>query len=231
MSMKNPGHHLFVSDIEKRYENRTLGELYFPNGMMTSTRFETRGHDPFLVKLHELYQMIDDWDILYNNVRSLGVVGIIAFGDAVHYPGYTEETVQRAKYGIFGARFGPIVHVTEKNRIIPNEAEFLIITQDDAISISYVSRRAPEMAALEKEKDKIRLYTRSISQIVRGIENNCNKASITTDEISIDAFKNGVPICYDENLDFILDKTCIEKENPRIIEWHPESPKLWGIIR
>jgi len=231
MGINNPRHHLFVNDLKRHYKNGTLGELYFPNGMMGPSRFETREHDPFLVKLHDLYQMIDEWNIFYNNVRSLGVVGIIAFGDAVHYPGYTKKPVQRAKYGIFGARFGPIVEVIERTYIKPKEAEFLVITQDDAISISYVSRRAPEMAALEKEKGKIKLYTRSISQIVRGIENNCNKASINTDEISIDAFKNGVPICYDENLDLILDKTCIEKENPRIIEWHPDKQRLWGIIR
>lgn len=231
MSIKNPGYQLFVNYLEECYNDKRLGELYFPNSMMGPSRFETRGQDPFLVQLRDLYNNIANWNIKYKNVHSLGLTAIIAFGDAVHYPGYTEETVQRSKYEIFGARFGPIVSVIKRHDIKPKKAEFLVITRDDAIPMLYVSRRTSEMILLEKEYDKMKLYTRSIGQIIRGIENPGNKTQIETDEISIDAFKNGVPIFYDENLDFILDKTCIERENPRIVEWHPESPKLWGIIR
>lgn len=87
-----------MTDFIKLGKKERLGILTLPNG-------------PTIIKLAELYALLEQADILDNTV------GIIAFGSAVRSP-----VVRRKKWWLWG----PILEI--KMEIVPKDADFLVIT-------------------------------------------------------------------------------------------------------
>jgi hypothetical protein len=219
---------------DKFYVEGELGILTFPNGSFRKEgvdyEFTERRH--YEISLNVLHDSIYDWKVLGRSVPSMGISNIIAFGEAVAYPGYIEEPFERGKYRMLGLEFGP--KITDMKRILiqPTRAEFLVITHEDPMPEKYVAGRTSRAILCRNTYNKnLHLYVRSIGQVIRGAENIKGKTDMETDTISIDALSNGVPIFFDDTLDYILDKTCIKNDNPRILKWYYNDKKFSGTIR
>lgn len=155
-----------IKKFKHYLDHFNLGEITFPTDIT--------------IKLKNLYKGLNAYvDNFYD------IEAIIIFGSSVKFPGYniTERKVKRHFWT------NELITKKEKEKIEPNDVDFLIITKKPYFEGKYIK------AEIERYSDgscywtsivsgKIDLINRSISQIKEGIKNN--------DTISISALEKGV---------------------------------------
>ena len=115
---------LSMQDFTNYFEYNRLGKLYFPNGYCFDPL-----RIPFSINLRDLYKLVTGWTIDKTSIPLDNIVGIIAFGSAVRFPGYEDVSTTRKKYLLFG----PEVTKTKQIPIQPNDADFLVITGENIV--------------------------------------------------------------------------------------------------
>jgi len=223
-----------TEDFEKFYYKDILGRLFFPNGKNTDNNIQSGENNKYyFAKLEDLYENIMYFMIDKKSILSLGLVGIVATGDAIKYPDYTIEPIEhrkrwKFKNGLFRRNY---VSIDEKVPIQPTKAEFLVVTEKDPIPEKCVGKTSRAALCRYSGRNGINLTVRGINQVVNGINDSMNEETVCTDKECIDALQNGVPIIFDHQLKYIMETSGAENYNPQIPEWHLEDKSVWGIIR
>ena len=216
---------LSIQDFSEYFEQDKLGELYFPNGecdIQPLTRMVSRRDKvPFFVKLAELYKLVTDWRINHTEVPLDDILGIVAFGSAVKYPG-TQTIESKSRKYLF---LGPEITRKRVVPIQPNDADFLVLTEHDLLRervLRPISLETYDMGTWII-KGGIHLVNRGVNQFLNGINES--------DTISISAVNEGVPIFYRDGFNDILSQSGITRETPRKIRWDTDNTgKLKGQI-
>ena len=167
-------HPLKLDIFEEYFTKSKLGEFYFPNGRCVEImRDPIKGipqtkHLPFQVLLQDLYGAITGWELDSIEVPISEIAGVIAYGDAVKFPGTKEGT--RKKYYMFGQRI-----LSEKQvPLLPREVDLLVLTKEKLpVRDRYIEPMAPgkKEEAYTEEGDVftggIRTTTRPLGEITR----------------------------------------------------------------
>jgi hypothetical protein len=215
---------LTIKDFTKYFETHKLGKLSFPNGqcytppefrsLLFGKAFEAGEITDFHINLNDLYKLASGWKINKTEVPLDDIIGIIAFGSAVKYPGYEEVIKTSKKYFLFGPDTTKIKQVP----IQPKDVDFLVITNKDLTRnkvLEPVSLDTYDCGTWIKEGG-IHLVSRGIEQVINGVKSN--------DTVSISALQQGVPIFYNKaQLEEIRNKTGIRKQTPRKIKWDEDK--------
>ena len=208
---------LSMGDFTRYFEGNRLGRLFFPNGKCFTPNgqwFENGEITPFHIDLKDLYKLlVTGWKINGTEVPLDDLVGVIAFGSAVKYPGYEEIIKTRKKYWFFG----PKIKKPEQIPIQPEDADFLVITGQDLLRervLEPVSLKTYDCGTWIKEGG-IHLVNRGIEQVVNGVQSG--------DTISASAMREGVPIFYNGRLENVQNRTGISRETPRRIDWDEDK--------
>lgn len=202
---------LSLQEFKKYFKSNKLGKLDFPNGECVN---EYGNEIPFHIDLRNLYRLVTGWKINSTEVPLKDIIGIIAFGSAVKYPGYEKASRKRKKYFLFG----PEVTKTKQFPIQPDDADFFVITGKNITRekvIEPVSIETYDCFCLKE--GGIHLVNRGIEQVVKGIEAN--------DTVSSSAMREGVPIFYDKRLINFQKRISsrIRRETPRRIFWDEDD--------
>lgn len=224
---------LTIKDFTKYFKANKLGKLYFPNGqcytpsggggsIIFGRSFEAGEITDFHINLKDLYKLASGWKINKTEVPLDDIIGIIAFGSAIKYPGYEEVIKTSKKYLLFGPDTTKIKQVP----IQPKDADFFVITDKNLINekvLEPISLTTYDCGTWVEEEG-INLVNRGIEQVINGVKAN--------DTISISALKQGVPVFYNQDkLKEIREKTGIRKQTPRKILWdEDEMSNLFGKI-
>ena len=196
---------LSMNDFTKYFEKNALGSLSFPNG----ESWDECSYGPFRINLRKLYKLVVDWKINHTGVPLDDIVGVIAFGSAVKYPGYKEVSKTRKEYFLFGKE----ITKTKQVPIQPNDADFLVITNQNFTREEILEPLigASDYLGSYIKEGGIHLVNRGIKQIIKGVQ--------AKDTVSISAMKEGVQIFYDRRLSDVQSHTGITRETPRKILW------------
>jgi hypothetical protein len=233
--IKEPLPIAYLENFSKRHK---FGNLYFPNGTSTTIDDSVLGHRqaPLHISIQDFYSTLLSWEVNGKTLQQLGLVGIIATGNAVHYPGYTLKTEEVKRWLFRGTK-----KVIVKEYVTSLKPEFLILTEDKPIPEEYVARMTSRSALCRIESTRMNLNIRSVYQAVKGIRNQDiskedGKREAMIDYISIDALTNGVPIFFGdarptEEYELLLEKTNMYKDNPRTVEWHTTEGKWNAQVR
>jgi hypothetical protein len=216
---------LSMNDFTKYFESDRLGRLYFPNGKCFTphgTAFENGEITQFHIDLKDLYKLVTGWKINDTGVPLDDIVGVVAFGSAVKYPGYEEVIETKRKYKIFGQKLTK----TKQVSIQPDDADFLVITEQDLLRekvLKPISLETYDCGTWIREGG-IHLVNRGIEQVVNGVQ--------AGDTISSSAMREGIPIFYNGRLEGVQARTGIPKETPRRIDWDTDKRGyLFGEIK
>ena len=118
---------LSLERFEKYFDERRLGEFYFPNGeclVEPAERKSPARYGDFSISLIDLYKSITGWDETGKKQLELDqIAGVLAFGDSVRYP----LTETRKKYYFWG----PEIFTKKPEVIRPTHADILILTHQN----------------------------------------------------------------------------------------------------
>lgn len=197
---------LNMDDFTKYFEEKRLGRLYFPNGRCY-THYDLGRNDPFFIRLDDLYKLVTGWRINHTLVPLDDIVAVIAFGSAVRRP--EDIPYSRRKYFLFGPR---VTGVYQKE-IQPEDADFLIITEENLIPESVLE---PDLGhdnygGVYVTKGGIHIVNRGVSQLLNGV--------LANDTVSASALREGVPIFFNGRLDGVVTQAGVAKTTPRKILW------------
>ena len=186
-------------DFNKYRESGALGRLSFPNG---NSRF---GGGSFSISLADLYRLVFAESDGNPAVTPDEIIGIVAFGDSVEYPGFTETIKSAKKYRFFG----PETRTVERVGIQPERADFVVIQEGRKMQDG---RIVPD-ESYEKKPDSgaIRLSRRYADRIIGDSPEERSKAFF--------GMGNGVPVIYDDRLESLLDEAGMAFNNPRKVHW------------
>jgi hypothetical protein len=227
--------HLPTEDFEKFYNQGRLGKIFFPNGAredIFADRSEERTKSYFTY-LGDLYETLSEFKINNQDILSRGLIGIVATGKSVKYPGYNIVPVEHRK----GLKFENwrvkrnYITIEEKIPIQPIKAEFFVITEDNPIPEECVGKTSRIALCRYTDNKHIGLTVRGIEQVVNGIKEGMYRDNCCVDKESIDAFQNGVPIIFDHQLKYIIEMSGVENYSPFISEWHFDRESVWAKIR
>ena len=198
---------LSMKDFARYFEAKRLGRLSFPNG----ESYSIDGFVDFYIRLNDLYKLASDWKVNLTLVPLDDIVAIIAFGSAVRYPGTIPGT--RQQYWLFGKD----VQTKKQVRIMPRDADFLVITKGNLIREEVLD---PTLAfdnygASIVRKGGIHLINRGVDQLLKGIHAN--------DTVSASALREGVPLFSNGRLESVLAQANIESTTPRKLFWDEDN--------
>jgi hypothetical protein len=222
--MNNYKDNMQIAEFEKFYKEKELGDLTFPNGTLPSLLDSITGHYevPYFIKLEELYEAINGMRGF--NIPSLKLLGVVAYGDAVRYPGYELEPHTYRKWLI-----GPKVTEDVKVPIQTYKADFLVVTEKNPIPIPSISN-SQAARLCNRHVNDIYLDIRGIDQVIKGLEMGLGTPS-NTDYESIASFTNGVPVFFNDNdLERIMVQSGATNTNPRHTKWNYYKKRLYGLI-
>ena len=205
---------LTIQYFTKYFEERKLGNFYFPNGESFNTR--KRIYENLSINLKDLYKTVVGWKINDTEVPLDDILAVIAFGSAVRYPGYTKIPETKRKWIFFGKKYE--TDRMKKVPIKPKEVDFFVLTQNDITRHEYIKPGVVTFdlglggCVTEVTKGGINLVNRGINQLLKGITEG--------DTISISALKEGIPIFSDkEKLEEVISKSGIRPDTPRKVFW------------
>jgi len=218
---------LTMQDFTEYFEKRKLGKFSFPNGRSFSPDVEDWVN--LYVDLKDLYRTVVGWKINDTEVPLDDIIGVIAFGSAVRYPGYTKVPETRRKFLLFGEKYetGKMKRIP----IDPEDVDFFVLTQNNITRHEYI---VPGKATIDFgsggcmtsiTKGGINLVNRGIDQFLKGIGEG--------DTISVSAIKEGIPIFSDKQwLEKIIEQSGITPNTPRKVFWdETERGYLVGKIK
>jgi len=203
------------SDLQKWFNEKRLGKFHFPTGDFLDEDYLP---STYFVHLRDLYEMVVEWRINGQAVPIDKILAIVAFGSAVGP--WQKETVKKRRKYLF---FGPEIEYTEREYIQPNDADFLVITEQEMLKDAYlkaISRETYDSGTCLK-RGGIHIVNRSLRQLATGIENR-------EDTISLNAVFHGVPIFFVPDLDRRLNQHDIINpwEKGRSVWWRETDEGL-----
>ncbi len=214
---------LSIKDFIEYFEKDKLGKLFLPNG--NGWDVYGRHEKPISIKLRNLFKVMSGWKINSYEVPLEDIIGIIAYGSAVKYPGYKEIPKVRRKYVLFG----PVIKKMKKVSIKPNDVDFFVLTEKDITRHEYIKPGwttydyASCGCVTAVSEGGINLVNRGVNQFLKGVKDG--------DTISTSAMREGIPIFFNKKLDYYVKSAGIKKETPRKILWDENKDrKVFGII-
>lgn len=208
---------LTVDEFRRRAEHTELGRLHLPNGYLCG--------DPdistvsFFVTLRDLYQLITQGEVGQAPVDIDDVIAIIAFGSAVGSAVKRTDFYWRKKYFLFG----PTVSIPKVRWIVPEDADFVVITRtstrrESKIKSSWVNDY--DITFLRKGGLHIQIGGRQ--SLLEGVRQG--------DTVCLSALEQGVPLFTTPEFDALVAEAGIAKKSSRKAYWALESGKLTGWV-
>lgn len=190
---------LSAKDFSYYYEKNSLGDLYFPNG--------TCGlGEQFNISLKKLYNLSTDRTLNHEKLPAEEIIGIIAFGSAVEFPGFIERQKKYRKW----LGLGPEVKKMVIENIQPRDADFMVLSEKP----------------IEMENTEIGAeFYGNFGIIGGGIHvtrigiNKFTELCAENDSVAVSSIEGGVPLFYDSRLLTSIKDTGIKKKNPRNVRW------------
>lgn len=201
MDAYNTGY-LPIEEFKIYHEMNSLGRLFYPNDKKISSKERNLA---FFIELNDLYKNINEATIRQNkNFLSLGLVGIIATGQMLNEPNYDIASQ-------------------------PMSADFFIITQNNPIDEDIIGRTS--QSALCEYRDKnIHLTVRGIDQVIAGLRYGINMNTMNIDKASIEAWKNGVPLFFNNQINYIEKLSNVKNNSIFTPQWYSDETKIFAEI-
>jgi hypothetical protein len=132
--------------------------------------------------IYELYKALKGYITNISDIKAL-----IIFGSSILYPNYKIEVKYRKKYLLFGK----IIKKKIKEKIYPNDLDFLIITKKPYFNKKFIKETTEDYTTGSLYysviiSGKIDLINRSISQVKKSLKNK--------ETVCFNALKFGLPI-------------------------------------
>jgi len=211
---------LSIQDFQKYFRNHKLGKLFFPNGRckvpimqedILFGKYTTLKEAPFYVPLSELYKAMVGWKIKDTEIQLDEVVGIIAFGSAVRYPGYRIEYTKKRKF-----LFGPRIYDPVRIPLNPKDADFLVITENNMTRETHIDPLIYEgKYGNDIIEGGIHLVNRGLEQVINGINEG--------DTVSRHALTEGIPLFYSEKLTSLYDRLSMNRNPNLTLYWDEDA--------
>ena len=181
------------------FNEKRLGNLYFPNGYCVYGRYLNFGK--FFVDLNYLYKLVSGWKVNYTEIPLNDIIAVIAFWSAVRYPGTETIFETRKKYLLFGEN----IIIMKEIPIYPRDADFLVITEHNLVNEKILEplTERDEYGGVYIKQGGIHVSNRGTQQFLNGVQahditgvNTLNDRIRSNDTVSISALPERLPIFF-----------------------------------
>jgi hypothetical protein len=223
---------LSFKEFEERYNSRTLGKLYLPNGacnlegtiesLKLDLTHEEKTH--LRVDLSALYDVLTGKNTGYFDVSSDEFLGLIIYGDSIKFPGY--KVLKKNNVGFLSSLF----HHNDEEKIIPLRPTYvkcLAILRDRIMRES--SEGGENVVAIHAHHDsipekklidgKIKITYTSLDEVKDGLK--------FQDPELMKIFERGMPLINGSGIfSNLYNVYNLEPTNPRKMVWEKTDKDL-----